>query len=170
ARLEEGRVDLRRERLPLARLVSQTAERLDERARRLSVKLSVEIAPDLYVLADPVAADAVLRNVLENAIASVAPMGGGAVAITARPEGTHVAAEVRDSGIGFDPADIPALFEKFGVAELDYRAGTRTGLGLYIVRRLMQLGGGSVRADSKGLGRGATFTVLWPRAPEAQPS
>jgi signal transduction histidine kinase len=170
ARLDAGRVDLRRERLPLARLVNQTAERLDERARRLSVKLTVEVPPDLYVLADPVAADAVLRNVLENAIASVAPLGGGAITITAHPEGAHVAAEVRDSGVGFDPADIPVLFEKFGVAELDYRASHRTGLGLYIVRRLMQLGGGSVRAASRGLGHGATFTVLWPRAPEAAAS
>ncbi|MGQ0836444.1 MAG: sensor histidine kinase [Gammaproteobacteria bacterium] len=166
ARLDEGRVELRRERLPLARLVSQTADRLSERARRLGVQMTVDVAPDLHVLADPVAADAVLRNLLENAVASVGPMGGGTIAITARPEGTHVAAEVRDSGVGFDPEDAPALFEKFGSAELEYRAGGRTGLGLYIVNRLMHLSGGSVRAQSSGLGQGATFTVLWPRAAE----
>jgi signal transduction histidine kinase len=164
ARLDEGRVELRRERLPLARLVSQTADRLSERARRLGVQMTVDVAPDLHVLADPVAADAVLRNLLENAVASLGPKGGGTVAITARPEGTHVATEVRDSGVGFDPADAPALFEKFALAEAAYRSGERTGLGLYIVDRLMQLGGGSVRARSNGIGHGATFTVLWPKA------
>jgi signal transduction histidine kinase len=170
ARLDEGRVELRRERLPLARLVGQTIDRLSERARRLGVQMTVDVAPDLHVLADPVAADAVLRNVLENAVASVSPMGGGTVAVTARAEGTHVATEVRDSGVGFDPKDASSLFEKFAFAELAYRSygggGERTGLGLYIVRRLMLLGGGTVSARSDGLGRGATFTVLWPRAIE----
>lgn len=166
ARLDEGRVELRRQSLPLARLVGQTADRVGERARRLNVQLTLDVPPDLHVLADPVAADAVLRNLLENAVASVGPTGGGTVTVTASVEGPHVAAAVRDSGVGFDPADAPALFEKFGATAGEYRSDGRTGLGLYIVRRLMQLGGGSVRAESQGVGRGATFTVLWPRATE----
>ena len=166
ARLDEGRVELRRQSLPLARLVGQTADRVGERARRLNVQLTVDVPPDLHVLADPVAADAVMRNLLENAVASVGPTGGGTVTVTAKVEGAHVAAAVRDSGVGFDPADAPALFEKFGAAAAGYRSDGRTGLGLYIVRRLMQLGGGSVRAESEGVGQGATFTVLWPRATE----
>jgi signal transduction histidine kinase len=166
ARLDEGRVELRRQNLPLARLVGQTADRVGERARRLNVRLTVDVPSDLHVLADPVAADAVLRNLLENAVASVGPAGGGTVTVTASLEGAHVAAAVRDSGIGFDPADAPALFEKFGASAGEYRSDGRTGLGLYIVRRLMQLGGGSVRAESHGVGQGATFTVLWPRATE----
>jgi signal transduction histidine kinase len=166
ARLDEGRIELRRQKLPLARLVGQTADRVGERARRLNVQLTVDVPADLHVLADPVAADAVLRNLLENAVASVGPTGGGTITVTAKLEGAHVAAAVRDSGVGFDPADAAALFEKFGAAAGGYRSDGRTGLGLYIVRRLMQLGGGSVRAESKGVGQGATFTVLWPRPME----
>lgn len=166
ARLDEGRVQLRRERLPLARLVTQTLERLSERARRANVDLTMDVAPDLHVLADPVAADAVLRNLVENAVASVGPMGGGTVGVSARADGASIATEVRDSGVGFAPQDAPALFEKFAFADLAYRSGEGTGLGLYIVSRLVQLGGGSVRAHSAGLGQGATFTVTWPRAAE----
>jgi signal transduction histidine kinase len=71
--------------------------------------------------------------------------------------------DVRDSGIGFDPAETSRLFEKF------YRIETSgqerlpgTGLGLYLVRRCLELEGGSVHASSDGPGRGACFTVRWP--------
>ncbi len=166
ARLDEGRVALRRDPLPLARLVAQTGDRVQERARRLSVDLQFQVPAGLSALADPVAADAVLRNLLENAIASVAPMGGGTVTISARNCGDRVEVAIHDTGVGFDPADAPRLFQKFGFTELAYRGGERTGLGLYIVRRLMQLGGGDVRAESEGLGHGARFIVAWPRAEE----
>jgi signal transduction histidine kinase len=167
ARLDEGRVVLRRDVIPLARLVAQTTERVLERASRHHVKVVVEVPAGLGVLADVVAVDAVLRNVLDNAIASVSPMGGGTVTVSARECGPRVELIVHDTGVGFDPADAPLLFEKFGFTELAYRAGERTGLGLYIVRRLVELGGGAVRAESDGLGHGARFIVAWPRAEDA---
>jgi signal transduction histidine kinase len=166
ARLDEGRVTLRREALPLARVVAQTANRLAERAERQRVRLAIDVPAQAAVLADPVAADAVLRNVLENAIASVIPMGGGTVSVSAIEKGDRIELAIADTGVGFDPADAPKLFEKFGFTELAYRAGERTGLGLYIVRRLMELGAGEVRAESEGLGRGARFILAWPRACE----
>jgi signal transduction histidine kinase len=169
ARLDDGRVALRREPLPLARLVSQATDRLAERAERHKVKLRVDVGAGAVVLADPVATDAILRNVLENAIASVTPLGGGHVEVSSREAEGIVELTVRDTGVGFDPADAPRLFEKFGFAELAYRGGERTGLGLYIVRRLMEIGGGSVRAESDGLGQGARFIMTWPRVTEESP-
>jgi signal transduction histidine kinase len=166
ARLDEGEVRLRREALPIARAVAQSVDRLSERAKRQRVELDVEVPAHLSALADPVAVDAVLRNVLENAVASVAPVGGGRVSVSAREADERVELIVQDTGVGFDPEDVEKLFRKFGFTDLAYRSGERTGLGLYIVRRLMELGGGDVRAETEGLGRGARFILGWPKARE----
>jgi signal transduction histidine kinase len=85
--------------------------------------------------------------------------------VSSRRIGAEVELAVRDSGIGFRPADEGRLFEKF--SRLNPGAGGGyygTGLGLYIVKRLMQLVGGRVSAHSEGLGRGAEFVLVWPAA------
>ena len=76
---------------------------------------------------------------------------------------------IRDSGVGFRPADGSRLFEKF--TRLPPGGGSSyygTGLGLFIVRRLMQLAGGRVSAHSEGVGQGAQFVLTWPVAPAGQ--
>jgi signal transduction histidine kinase len=162
ARLDAGRVVLRRERIALSRAVSQTLRRVSERAQQAGAALSVEVDPALCVLADPVALDAVLRNLVENAIAAVAPGGSGNIRIAARRDADSVVVDVRDDGVGFDPGASEKLFDKFGVERHGSPARDRTGLGLYIVSRLMRLGGGDVRAHSEGAGHGACFTMRWP--------
>jgi signal transduction histidine kinase len=169
ARLDEGRVKLRRDSLPLARIVAQTLDRLSDRARRVGVEFETDIPRELHALADPVAADAVLRNLLENAVTSMASLGRGTVRVSAREAGDHVELEIHDTGVGFEPRQAKLLFEKFGSSDSPYHAGERTGLGLYIAQHLMLLGGGSIRAHSDGPGRGASFFVLWPRADGAAP-
>jgi signal transduction histidine kinase len=164
ARLDEGRVTLAADRLPLARFVAQVVDRLSERATRAGARINVRIAPELAVLADPVAADAVLRNVLENSIAAVAPRGDGRIEVTATRDGDRIHVDIVDDGVGFDMADSRRLFEKFGRADPAYRSSERTGLGLNIAKRLMQLGGGRISAYSPGLGRGASFRLVWPSA------
>jgi signal transduction histidine kinase len=163
ARLDEGRVTLRREPLSLSRMIEQTVERLSERARRAGVDFELDVPQDLYALADPVATDAVLRNLLENAIAAVAPIGKGTIRVMARASGDRAEVEIIDSGVGFDMVDASKLFDKFGRSDPAYRSSERTGLGLNIAQRLMQLGGGDIRAHSEGLGKGASFCVVWPR-------
>jgi signal transduction histidine kinase len=122
--------------------------------------------PDgLQVLADPLAVDVVVRNLLENALAAVAPVGGGKIQLVSRRVGAEVELSVRDSGLGFRAADQSRLFEKF--SRLHPAGGSSyygTGLGLYIVKRLMQLLGGRVTARSDGLGKGAEFVLVWPHA------
>jgi len=164
-RLSRGRVDLKREPVPLASAVGRVIAQFEERARRQRIELEARIPADLQVLADPLAVDVVVRNLIENALNAVAPVGGGKIAVTSRRDGNEVELAVRDSGVGFRPADEGRLFEKF--SRLESGAGSAyygTGLGLYIVKRLMQLAGGRVAAHSEGLGRGAEFRVAWPAA------
>ncbi len=165
-RLERGRVDLRSEPVELAGAVARVVGTLEERARAQRIALTSDVAPGLYVLTDPLALDVIVRNVLENALAAVTPVGGGSVALSARAGDGEVALAVRDSGVGFRPADGARLFEKFSRLHPGGGSGHYgTGLGLYIVKRLMELAAGKVTAESAGVGQGACFVLTWPAAP-----
>jgi signal transduction histidine kinase len=169
-RLERGRIDLKVEPIELGGAVGRVVSHLDERAAKEKITISADIARGMYVMADPLALDVVVRNLLENAIAAVTPVGGGTISLTARRVNGEVELSVRDSGVGFRPADGARLFEKF--TRLHPGGGSSyfgTGLGLYIVRRLMQLAGGRVSAHSEGVGQGAQFVLAWPVAP-AEPT
>jgi signal transduction histidine kinase len=165
-RLERGRIDLRIEPIELGGAVARVVSHLSERAGKEKITISADIARGMYVMADPLALDVVVRNLLENAIAAVAPVGGGTISLTARRTAGEVELSVRDTGVGFRPADGARLFEKF--TRLHPGGGSSyfgTGLGLYIVRRLMHLAGGRVSAHSEGVGQGAQFVLAWPVAP-----
>ena len=169
-RLERGRVDLRREPLDLAGAVTRVVAQFEERAHKDKITITADIARGLYVLTDPLALDVVVRNLLENAMAAITPVGGGTITFVARRSEQEIELAVRDSGVGFRPADGVRLFEKF--TRLHPGGGSSyygTGLGLFIVRRLMQLAGGRVSAHSDGVGQGAKFVLTWPVAP-AEPT
>ncbi len=169
-RLERGRVDLRREPIEIAGAIARVVATLEERAHKERVVISSDVSRGIYVLADPLAIDVVMRNLLENAIAAIAPVGGGTIAVQGRRALDQVEISIRDSGVGFRQSDGTRLFEKF--TRLHPGGGSSyfgTGLGLFIVRRLMQLAGGRVTAQSEGVGRGAEFVIAWPAAP-AEPS
>lgn len=164
-RLSRGRVNLKREPVALAGAVSRIVGQFQERARRDRIVIETDIPDGLKVMADPLAFDVVVRNLLENALNAVAPVGGGKIVVTSARVNSGVQLTVRDSGIGFRPADVGRLFEKFSRLSPGVGSGYYgTGLGLYIVRRLMHLVGGSVTAHSEGLGRGAEFILNWPAA------
>ncbi|MDB6104607.1 MAG: hypothetical protein JWO52_4606 [Gammaproteobacteria bacterium] len=165
-RLERGRIDLKIEPIELGGAIGRVVSHLDERAAKEKITISADIARGIYVMADPLALDVVVRNLLENAIAAVTPVGGGTISLAARRVNGEVELSVRDTGVGFRPADGARLFEKF--TRLHPGGGSSyfgTGLGLYIVRRLMQLAGGRVTAHSEGVGQGAQFVLAWPVAP-----
>lgn len=169
-RLERGRVDLKREPLELSTAVSRVVGQFEERARNERIAITADLPRGLTVLTDPLAIDVVIRNLLENALAAVAPVGGGSIALTARRLDGEIELSVRDSGVGFKPADGALLFRKF--SRLHPGGGSSyygTGLGLFIVRRLMQLAGGRVSARSDGVGQGAQFVLAWP-AVSTEPS
>jgi len=167
SRLSHGRMELKSEPVQLDATINRIVGQYLERAQTDHISIESQVHSQLQVQSDPIAVDAVVRNVLENALAAVAPVGGGKVTLTARAVGEEIELAVRDSGIGFRPSDQPQLFRKF--SRLNAGAGSSyygTGLGLFIVQRLMQLSGGRVSASSEGLGRGAEFLLHWPRAVE----
>jgi signal transduction histidine kinase len=169
ARLERGRVEFKSEPLELAGAVARVVAQLEERARQEQVSITCDIGRGLYVATDALALDVVVRNVLENAFAAVRSAGAGRIALSARATNGEVELAVRDSGVGFAPSDGARLFQKF--ARLPGGADHYgTGLGLFIVRRLMELARGRVSAYSDGVGHGASFVLTWPAAtPEPRP-
>ena len=165
-RLERGRVTLRNEPIDLGSAVARVASQLSERAGKDRIAFSVDVPKGMEVLADPLAVDVVIRNLVENALAAVAPVGGGTITLNARRQNSEIELAVRDTGVGFRPEDSGQLFQKF--SRLHPGGGSSaygTGLGLFIVRRMMQLAGGRVSAHSDGVGQGAQFIVAWPVAP-----
>ncbi len=169
ARLDRGRVQLNRERLFLAEAVRHVLATLEDVANRAHVAFKVDVPASLAISADPLAVDGVLRNLVENAMSAMAPMGGGTVTVTGRAAGVGAELAISDTGVGFAPAEGPKLFEKF--FRIDNHGGrdaAGTGLGLFIVQRFMHFENGSVRADSEGAGKGATFTATWPRVEGAE--
>lgn len=168
ARLDNGRVSLNKERMPLSEAVRHVIGTLEDIARRENVNFDVDIAPGLDVRADPMAVDGVLRNLIENAMSAMTPTGGGTVTIRGRRDNGAAMLDISDTGVGFEPAEGAKLFDKF--FRIDNHGGrdaAGTGLGLFIVRRFMHLENGQVRAHSAGPGKGATFTVSWPAAQES---
>jgi signal transduction histidine kinase len=169
AHIEEGRLALHPEPLEVAEVVRGALAGVEEAARSSGVEISANVPKELAILADRQAIAAVLRNLLTNAVAAVVRAGGGKVTITAWPRGSRTEIEVRDTGDGFDSKLREKLFDKFYRPGDEMRRGGKgSGLGLYIVRQLVERSGGQVTAQSDGPGHGAVFTVAWP-APRSAP-
>src|SRR5262249_22197405 len=144
-----------------ARAVETARPLIDARCHEMTVSL-----PDAPV---PLSADAariaqVLANLLNNAAKYTEP--GGRIALRVERNGGEAIVRVRDNGIGIDPELLPRVFELFTQAErsLDRSQGG-LGIGLTLVRRLVELHGGTVEAQSEGVGRGSEFTIRLPLAP-----
>ena len=163
-----GQVRLRAERLDLARLVRTTAG--DQRAilEQAGVSLAVE-APEtpVWVEGDATRLTQALHNLLDNAVKFTTSGGRVAVRLEADAGAGWAVLTVSDTGAGIEPAVLPRLFEPFAQAEqgLDRGRGG-LGLGLSVVKGLVELHGGEVAAASAGPGRGATFTVRLPSGQE----
>jgi signal transduction histidine kinase len=169
-RLERGRVEFKRQPMDLGAAVSRVVGQLETRSTQQRITIAADVPRGLEVFADPMSVDVVIRNLLENALAAVAPVGGGTVTLSAQRVGGEIELSIRDTGVGFRPTDNVELFKKF--SRLHPGGGTSyqgTGLGLFIVRRMMQLEGGRVSAHSEGLGQGAQFVLAWPIAPAEVP-
>lgn len=164
-RLDQPHITLLPEPVALLPAVRRSLDELENKARRSSARVEVEIDDSLEVFADPIGVATVLRNLLDNAFRSVAANAGGEVRILALPADSFVRLTVLDDGGGFNPEESTLLFDKFyRPGDEMHRKGTGQGLGLYIVQRFIQLEKGRVSAHSDGPGKGATFEVWWPAA------
>ena len=148
----------------LGPIVQDAAESLAGATAEKGVKLTV--APDpATVRGDALRLGQVVTNLVGNAV-KFTPAGGD---ITVRLErvGNDARLTVRDTGFGIDPDLLPHIFDRFRQADAGgSRRQAGLGLGLAIVRNLVELHGGTVRVESDGPGRGATFTVTLPLAAE----
>ncbi len=129
-------------------------------ARKVRLKVSMQTGPST-VYGDPARLRQVVWNLLSNAIKFSSP--GGRVHITARCVSSNVEISVQDYGQGIAPEFVPHVFERFRQADMTTtRSHGGLGLGLAIVRQLIDLHGGTVGVESAGVGLGATFTVTLP--------
>ena len=161
AKVEAGRMELAREWTPLAIVVDAVQGVIKPLSDKGGVDVIVSVPadlPDLYI--DAMRIKQVLYNLLSNAIKFTAR--GGTVELSATTRERLLSVSCRDTGIGIRPEDLPRLFREFEQIEPD--AGVRpegTGLGLALTKRLVELHGGSVRAESE-VGKGSTFTFTLP--------
>ncbi len=163
-RISRGKIDLRRERLDLRELVART---LDDH-RGLFERAGVTLAParagaPVFVDADPNRMVQVLDNLLQNAAKFTAR--GGQVRVELGLDGERALVEISDDGVGIDPAMLARVFEPF--LQTDQQPAEQQGglgLGLAVVKGLVELHGGTVSAHSDGPGRGATFAIRLPHA------
>lgn len=165
SRITSGRLHLQPERLDLRDVVSHAIQTLEsdllERHHRLSTELP---ATPVWLEGDPCRLEQVFVNLLANA--SRYTDAGGELAVWIHTKDGQAVVRIRDSGIGIAPDALPHIFDLFNQAhEADPRSKTGLGIGLAVVRDLVELHGGSVTAASAGSGRGSEFTVSLPMPP-----
>jgi signal transduction histidine kinase len=162
SRIIAGKMRLHVGDVSLDAVVSEVADALHSAAAARNLRLDLRVAPGLGTIrGDSGRLEQVLSNLLSNAIKFTA--AGGRITISAERDVHGVRVTVADTGRGIEPALLPHLFEPFRQAEgANRRTHTGLGLGLAIVRHLVELHGGRVEAASAGLGQGAAFTVCLP--------
>jgi CheY-like chemotaxis protein len=167
ARITQRQIELKRDVSPLGDIIGRVVEAVRPQFDRARHCLSVERSPEpMYVLADRARLEQVLVNLLSNA-AKYTPDGGQIWLQLAR-DGNEAVVTVRDNGIGIASGMLPRVFDMFAQAEQGRdRAQGGLGIGLTLVRRLVEMHGGHIAVFSAGPGKGSTFTV---RLPLAQPA
>jgi signal transduction histidine kinase/CheY-like chemotaxis protein len=167
SRIAQGKIVLHRERLDLARLVRETAEDRRGGLEKAGLTLTLDVpAEPVWVPGDPARLAQVVGNLVHNA--QKFTDHGGHVTVQLRREPGRAVVVVRDTGIGIEPQLLPRLFETFMQADHNReRSRGGLGLGLALVKGLVELHGGQVQAASAGPGHGAEFIL---RLPLEQPA
>ncbi len=165
ARTSRGLLQLHKHAVNVSEPVRQAVEGVQPAAQERGLSLSVSLPePPIRVKADPTRLRQVVDNLLTNAVKYTDP--GGQIQLTVCREGEEMVLCVRDTGIGIAPEMLPRIFDLFVQAErrLDRSQGG-LGIGLTLVRRLVEMHGGSVQAYSEGQGKGSEFVVRLPALP-----
>ncbi len=162
SRVMRGKIELRNEQVELASVVARAVESVqplaDAQGHQLSIRLPGE---SLLIDADPIRLAQVVGNLLTNAIKYT--KSNGRISVSGAREGADAVLTIRDNGIGIDPHMLPRVFDLFMQAD---NTATRSqgglGIGLTLVRNLVEMHNGSVEARSGGLGKGSEFVVRLP--------
>jgi PAS domain S-box-containing protein len=162
SRITRGRLELRKQRVELAAVVRTAVETSRPLIQSAGHELTVTLPPQpVHLDADPVRLAQVFANLLNNAAKYTER--GGKIWLTAERQGSDAVVTVRDTGLGIPPEMIGKVFELFTQVDRTLeKAQGGLGIGLTLVRRLVEMHGGSVEARSDGYGRGSAFTVRLP--------
>lgn len=164
SRITRGLIELRKEHTDLASIIRMAVETSKPLITSAEHELTISLPEDpIPLLVDGVRLAQVFANLLNNAAKYTEP--NGRIWLSGRLENSEVVVSVRDNGIGISPKQLPVVFEMFMQAD---RTNTRTqgglGIGLTLVRKLVEMHGGTVTAQSEGEGAGSEFVVRLPVA------
>lgn len=165
SRIASGRLEIQREPQEVGSLVAEAVEAALPSARQAAVDVRFQGADGaVFASVDRARLDQVLKNLLGNAIKFTPP--GGHVSVRVITDDEHMHVHVEDDGRGIDPTDLPLVFQPFWQADSrDTRLRGGMGLGLHIVKYIVEQHGGTVTAASDGLGRGSRFSFSIPTMP-----
>jgi signal transduction histidine kinase/ActR/RegA family two-component response regulator len=167
SRISMGRIELKRESLLLSdvieRAIETVAPLLREKQHQITTQSGLE---PVHVIGDLARLVQSFANVMSNAAKYTPP--GGLIRIQVVPRGDSVGVEISDNGVGIAPEFLPRLFELFSQSNrtLD-RAQGGLGIGLSVVKKIVEMHGGEVSGRSEGVGRGSTFEITLPRVTPA---
>ena len=170
SRLRSGKLVLNPETVSLRTAIENALETVRAQADAKQIRISIDMPDEpLFVHGDFLRLEQIAWNILSNAV-KFTP-AGGSVSISVAPEGHEIVLTVSDTGQGIEASFLPNVFEMFRQADSSAnREHAGMGIGLALVRQLVQLHGGSVRAHSEGPSKGSRFTVRLPAKIEATPT
>ena len=162
SRLQTGKLSLNRKAFSLAATVNEAVLLIHNEADAKQISLNVKLTPEpLIVEADVLRVQQIIWNLLSNAIKFT--LNGGQLQVILEKEGSDAKLLVEDTGEGIASEFLPHVFKMFRQADArTTRRHSGMGIGLALVRQLVELHGGRVEAESAGIGRGARFTVWLP--------
>ena len=165
SRLEAGVIELQLKEIKLVEAVINVVERLNPYISKKKLKIKVKIPDDLVIEADPQHLDTILFNLIENAVKYT--FDGGKVEVSIKKNKESISIFVKDTGVGIPEKDLNRIFDRF------YRIsksrtnedGFSTGLGLSIVKKLVERNGWDIKVESK-LNEGTKFEIILPKRKE----
>lgn len=170
-RITSGKINLVREAVPLATVVTGAVETVQPLLTKQGHELRVEVMREpLHIYGDSTRLIQIVGNILSNAVKYT--KNGGRIEVWAGLVGERIEIRVRDNGIGIEPTLIPKIFDLFAQGERSDRSeAAGLGIGLALVKRLLDLHGGEIEARSEGANLGSEFVVRFPysvQVPEAR--
>jgi PAS domain S-box-containing protein len=168
-RMTNNKIKLKLERIDIRTLIQSSVKAHQALFDEIGIRLEAEIEDQpLYADGDTARLMQIIGNLLHNA--QKYTDSGGTVSVRACEDAGRVLIVVRDTGIGIAPEFLPSLFEPFMQGDLAFdRLNSGLGLGLSIVKGIVEMHGGTVSAESDGLGKGAAFTISLPSSNLSQP-
>lgn len=165
SRISQGKISLRKQRVDLTALIAESVENflpvLEGTGRKLHLNLPEK---SYFVFADESRIIQVINNILNNAV-KYSPEDTGRIWVAAAQSGSMMIIRIRDNGIGIAEGDLTDIFESFVQIEATIdRSMGGLGLGLSVVKKLVELHQGTIHAESEGLGRGSEFIIRLPLA------